>query len=152
MPVMQRYPNQALHSASRNNASGPINVLPRRPNDPCAASFCLTAPAGGITCHFLAAPAPHLFACSLFRWPIRLIRSLPALSLALAVNTTWQAAVVFQKPWLFIAVGVCVVGGAAFFGGLSPYLCAAFALPLIEHALLRLPQTKPVLLPAPLIR
>lgn len=59
-----------------------------------------------------------------------------------------QAAVVFQKPWLFIAVGVCVVGGAAFFGGLSPYLCAAFALPLIEHALLRLPWAKPVLLPA----
>lgn len=55
-----------------------------------------------------------------------------------------QAAVVFQKPWLFIAVGVCVVGGAAFFGGLSPHLCAAFALPLNEHALLRWPRAKPV--------
>ena len=41
-----------------------------------------------------------------------------------------QAAMVFQKP----------------------YLCAAFALPMIEHALLRLPRAKPVLLPAPLGR
>ena len=49
-----------------------------------------------------------------------------------------QARSVLARPWLVLSLGTGVLAVAALFGGLSPYLLAAFAFPLLEFFLARI--------------